>query len=354
MLTVIVCVVLLFLAVAASGLSTPRVLQSSFRVRDGRRLADENSDESKNNLFVESEQAAITERYHAYHRCPSQTGPLPATPPRPKWAIITLSRPSDPYILQRNAAIVSKLRPYASQHNITSIFFSEEVIPESVEKQWRSGFESIGVAVKIINTAKYAYYPLKEDGSSNEAVFGYRYMCKFFALDVYKYLKPYDFYFRIDSDCFLQHLNFDILKWAEDSRVEYAYLLRKIDAHHITQLTLPLFIARYLGRCSINPTCPMDVPLSTCLNFYNNVHIGRVAFFLRPDVQHFLHATNSTGRILDYRWGDSSIQAYAIRLFMSPKGLRQIPHLTYVHGSHANVTITPLGAKKRGVYIRDQ
>jgi hypothetical protein len=28
--------------------------------------------------------------------------------------------------------------------------------------------------------------------------------------------------------------------------------------------------------------------MRVCFNFYNNFHIGRVDFFVRPDVQHFL------------------------------------------------------------------
>lgn len=37
-----------------------------------------------------------------------------------------------------------------------------------------------------------------------------------------------------------------------------------------------------------------------------------------------------------YRWGDSTLQAEAVRLFMHPDGIRQIPNISYHHISHSN------------------
>ncbi len=54
----------------------------------------------------------------------------------------------------------------------------------------------------------------------------------------------------------------------------------------------------------------------------------------------FLKATNESGRILSHRWGDSTIQAYAVRMFMDPPALLRIPNVTYVHGSHANMIVS--------------
>ena len=40
--------------------------------------------------------------------------------------------------------------------------------------------------------------------------------------------------------------------------------------------------------------------------------------------------------ICRYRWGDSTLQAMAVRLFMKPSAVRQIPNISYHHISHQN------------------
>lgn len=68
-----------------------------------------------------------------------------------------------------------------------------------------------------------------------------------------------------------------------------------------------------------------------------------VGFFTRPDVKYFLEAVNHTGYILSHRWGDSTIQAYAVRLFMLSAELLQVPNFAYVHGSHGNSFVSTFG-----------
>lgn len=165
----------------------------------------------------------------------------------------------------------------------------------------------------------------------------------FFSLDLYDYLKEFDYYMRCDSDCFLKRMDYDILKWAEESNVGYGFAMRKLEAHGPTKETIPSWVNQYINTCSVSPTAIMDRPLEVCFNFYNNWHIGRVSFFNRPDVRHFLEAVNASGYISTHRWGDSSIQAYAVRLFMSPENIIQAPNFAYVHGSHGNKLVSTVG-----------
>ena len=167
--------------------------------------------------------------------------------------------------------------------------------------------------------------------------YGYKYMCKFFAVDMYDLLKDFDFYLRVDSDCFLKNLKYDIFQWAEDKNLGYGYLARKLEVHGPTKQTLPSWTQKYTQKCAVTPKSPMGLPMGMCFNFYNSFHIGRVSFFLRPEVVDFLRAVNESGRILSHRWGDSTIQAYAVRLFMEPRALFRLPNVTYVHGSHSNI-----------------
>ena len=212
---------------------------------------------------------------------------------------------------------------------------SEEEFPSDLVEEWSRDFRGVGT-VRIINTAR--------NGFNDPERYGYKYMCKFFAIDVYEYLKDnFDYYMRCDTDCYIQELDYDLFQWAKDSSVEYGFAMRKLEAHQPTKKTLPIWTEKYVKRQKLVPTASMDRSMRVCFNFYNNFHIGKVDFFLRPDVQHFLHAVNDSGHILSHRWGDSTIQAYAVRLFMNPSAIVQVPNFSYVHGSHANKVISSFG-----------
>ena len=201
--------------------------------------------------------------------------------------------------------------------------------------KWKEVFKGVA-SVRYINTYK--------NGFSGKEKFGYKYMCKFFAMDIYEYLKDdYDYYMRCDTDCYLNKLDYDVMKWAEDNKVEYGFAMRKLEAHKPTRETLPTFSEQYMANCQLKPKSIMDQPFSTCFNFYNNWHIGKVSFFTRPDVQHYLKAVNSSGYILSHRWGDSTIQAYAVRIFMKPENIVQIPNFMYTHASHGNSIVSTFG-----------
>jgi hypothetical protein len=249
-----------------------------------------------------------------------------------KWAIIALAKPGRTDIFNRNEKILEKIKPFSSKHNITILIFSESIFSNDATKLFKEKFHGIA-DVKIINTS--------DRGFNLQEKFGYKYMCKFFSLDVYDYLKDnYDYYIRCDTDCFISNLNYDIFDWTESNKVEYGFAMRKIEAHKPTAKTLPAFTLNYLDKCDISAKSIMDFPLSTCFNFYNNFHIGKVSFFTRPDVQHYLRTVNSSGFILSHRWGDSTIQAYAVRLFMDISAIKQIPDFSYVHGSHNRIVST--------------
>jgi len=252
-----------------------------------------------------------------------------------RWAIVALARPGKTDIVKRNQNLAEKLRPYADKHNITVVMFSEKTFPPNALQSWRSTFR--GVAdVQLIDTS--------DRGFNAPERYGYKYMCKFFSLDMYDYLRgQYDYYMRCDTDCYLMTVKFDILAWAEEHNVGYGFAMRKLEAHKPTKETLPNWSAAYMNYCGITPSAPMDAPMSTCFNFYNNWHIGQVAFFNRPDVRHYLHAVNASGHILSHRWGDSTIQAYAVRMFMHPSQVRQVPNFKYIHGSHGNKMVSTFG-----------
>ena len=252
--------------------------------------------------------------------------------PKMRWAIVALARPGRSDSMKRNRLLADALRPHAKKHNITVIIFSEKVFNKEAIFGWQNSFKGIAKVV-YINTSSKKF-------TSGEP-YGYKYMCKFFSLDIYDYLRDnFDYYMRCDTDCYITHVKYDLLEWIEKNNVGYGFAIRKLEAHGPTKETLPKFVENYIEHCGVTPTGIMDRPLSTCFNFYNNWHIGQVSFFTRPDVRHFLEAVNASGKIISHRWGDSTIQAYAVRLFMQPNQIRQIPNFKYIHGSHGNKLIS--------------
>ena len=252
-----------------------------------------------------------------------------------RWAIIALIKPGKSDLRIRNDHLIKIIKPYSQSHNITIIFFSEVEYPLSSLAGWIDDFKGVG-NVRLINTAS--------NGFNGPERYGYKYMCKFFSLDVYEYLKnDYDYYMRCDTDCFIKKLDYDIFQWAVDEKVEYGFVMRKIEAHRPTVQSLPVWNEKYMKVCNVQATAPMGRSMKVCFNFYNNFHIGRVDFFQRPDVQHYLLAANSSGNIQSHRWGDSTIQAYAVRLFMNPAAIVQVLNFSYIHGSHADKVISSFG-----------
>jgi hypothetical protein len=249
----------------------------------------------------------------------------------PAWAIVTLVNKNTD-ISARNQKLAKALRPFAHLHNISVLMFSEHSHHSTAIEKWRNAFKDLA-RVLTIDTSRNGFNGLPQR-------YGYKYMCKFFAIDVYEYLRGYDYYIRMDHDSHIQKLEYDILHWAESNKLEYGFALRKLEAHGPTKQTLPLWSSKYLQNCNIQPRAVMDEEFSTCFNFYNNFHIGSVHFFLRPDVQHYLNSANASGHILSHRWGDSTIQAYAVRIFMDPARLFQVPEFVYVHQSHSAIVST--------------
>jgi len=91
-----------------------------------------------------------------------------------------LTRPGRSDIETRNRALAKRIKPFASKHNITVIFFSEFLFSTQEVNSWKNTFVDIAT-VKVINTAHL--------GFTSSEKFGYKYMCKFFALDLYNLIK---------------------------------------------------------------------------------------------------------------------------------------------------------------------
>jgi hypothetical protein len=128
---------------------------------------------------------------------------------KPSWAIVMLAmRKKSADIKERNAKIAEKIAPFAKEHNVTVVVYSEEKFGEKQLLEWQSTFRGVA-RVEFVNTASNGF----EGPNSGRKTYGYKYMCKFFSIDLFDHLSRggYDYYMRVDSDCNLAVLNYGAL-----------------------------------------------------------------------------------------------------------------------------------------------
>ena len=128
---------------------------------------------------------------------------------------------------KRNTKIAEAMKPYASMHSFTFLFFGEVEFSLQEVEAWTKVLGPIG-KVKVVNTAKNGFEDHTEKGGRR---YGYNYMCKFYAMDIYSYLAEYDYYMRLDTDSYMLPLKYDIWNWTQTNNVEYGYASRKIEVN---------------------------------------------------------------------------------------------------------------------------
>jgi hypothetical protein len=78
---------------------------------------------------------------------------LPPVQSPAKWAIVALTKPGGKHDLtSRNKAIVRIMKPYASVHDVTALFFSEFPFPVNEVNAVTKAFKDVA-QVKFVNTA---------------------------------------------------------------------------------------------------------------------------------------------------------------------------------------------------------
>ena len=220
------------------------------------------------------------------------------------WAIIGLAFRFEPGTSKRNQLLANVIKrfspPSFEARNITIIIFSEKTFSPEQMTHWRNQFNDTAHFQFIDTKRNRNPYPHKP--------FGYEYMCKFFTIDMYEYLKPYDYYIRLDTDCLILSLEYNIFDWVEKNHLEYAWATSGMESHGPTLSSLPQWVRNYSDAYLIRPSQLMGRPLSDAMHFYNNFHVGSVPFFFRQDVQNFLACARESPFFYDHRWGDAVVQ----------------------------------------------
>lgn len=231
-------------------------------------------------------------------------------------------------LIERNRSLERHYKPFGKCDNL--IFHEGDVTHE--HQEYIAGA-----------TGNCRFVPLPQDCFSRDIAdgflpyetnwrLGYKHMCRFFAVQIFPLLQSYDYYWRLDDDCVLHgELPFDPFEeLARENRV-YGFVRKKKDGHLLTSETLPNVARQYLKEFMPHKVTSVDVSVT---NYYNNFHVSKVAFWLRSEVKAFLRYIDDAGGIYKYRWGDSTIQAIALRMFSSPEERYRYSGIRYEHKSH--------------------
>jgi hypothetical protein len=163
---------------------------------------------------------------------------------------------------------------------------------------------------------------------------GYRHMCQFSAIDVWKYLRQYDYVMGLDDDGWIESsVKYNIFEYCRQNNYKFCYIDRSGDGHQPTVATLPEFTREYVIKNDININCSLeDIHLDDAI--ITHIFITDVSFWQRDDVQKYLEAVSKSGGIYKYRWGDASIMSLAVKMFMEEKYVSKLDFFQYTHGNH--------------------
>lgn len=173
---------------------------------------------------------------------------------------------------------------------------------------------------------------------------GYRFMCRFFVYGIWKYIKEYDYFFRIDEDTLIGELNYDIFEHMRAHSLDYMPSRFTHEYHEFTNETIPEVAESLLQgkwKASDYDQTILWVPLT-------NLYASSVKFFMQEHVQKFLQAITSDKRFIIYRWGDHVVQGICLKTFSSPDKVKVIHDFASMHGSHGGA-LTVNGRPMEGI-----
>jgi hypothetical protein len=106
-------------------------------------------------------------------------------------------------------------------------------------------------------------------------------------------------------------------------------------------VNLRRFVEEYVKYFKIAPKNPLAWNRAfigdTAAGYYNNLEVMDIAFWLRPDVQHFVQFVDASHGIYLHRWGDAPLRYLALALFATSNEVEMKPYSWYyIHPCREN------------------
>lgn len=258
---------------------------------------------------------------------------------KPKAAIVLLTKgyPSIQYyekLIKRNTLIYEKFNKHLGQQYPLLIFHEGNILDDHqnaiIEASKNQTISFINIAKDFIWPENIPMYALQDTGFHP----GYRLMCKFNCFHIWKYVKDYDYIFRIDEDTFIGELKYDVFQYMQDNNMDYLVSRFCEEYHALTNSTIPAVAHNLLGDKYTEDMYDQSnlwVPLT-------NLYVARTGLFLQDEVQTFLKKLTSDPRFLTHRWGDHVVMGIVLKAFSTPAKISYVHNFTHYHGSHDCVT----------------
>lgn len=240
---------------------------------------------------------------------------------------------------------------FLSLHNYDVILFHDELFTSDTQDdilKYLSTKPSVSIRFyKVtLETPAWINQELMNSSITNKPVDwwrdeGYRNMCRFYSVELIKYLTNYEYYMRLDCDSFIEEPIVDVVALCKNGSIDYVCHKTQIDCHICNQQLIESTL-KFMNANNINVELPICIINgNTYINaFYNNFHITRVGFWQNEQVKQYIDFLDKTGNIYYYRWGDAPIHTLALKMF---RGKTQIMTFKYSKRSDRgfNVDGTP-------------
>ena len=180
------------------------------------------------------------------------------------------------------------------------------------------------------------------DGGIKGKKLSYRYMCKFWAVEVFRHplFKNTKFLMRMDDDSyFTSQLEEDPFDVMEREQLDYGYrswFTDKSLVHNLWNLTASFIAKESIKLPDINTYGVLSKGRYNGKAVYNNFFVVRTEVWRRPVIHSYLNHLVDNHGFLKFKHGDANVHALALTLGVEKKKTKQFKfgynHNCHVHG----------------------
>ncbi len=245
-------------------------------------------------------------------------------------------------LIDRNDSIFEKIINVSDQIFETVIFHEGNIVKEHQEYiSSKSNMPLIFRNVKECgnksafddskNLINYELCPPTE--ISSRFPVGYKHMCHFWAIDLFDYLKEYEYIIRIDEDVIIHEIHPELITTIKENDIKFAVPF----IHHLLDdpsviVGIETLFDDFCKKNDFKPLTKFKNILGPNTNF---MFLNLKYFANNTRVQSFLEMIEKSDGIYSNRWGDAVIWGIIIYALMD-EPMYVLDMIEYYHGSHGH------------------
>ena len=160
---------------------------------------------------------------------------------------------------------------------------------------------------------------------------GYRHMCRFQAMGIYDQpiMRHLDYAWRLDDDSFiLSDIPYDIFRYMSDNDILYGYIQINYESRRRSR-NLWEFVQSYIQQNNIKTHNFDRWPVRQ--QYYNNFEVSATKMWFSKEYQDYMHAVDNVGGIYHNMWGDATIKAIGVSMFVPVNKTHYFCDIAYEH-----------------------